>query len=397
MKILQVNCVYKKGSTGKIVADIHSELMMRGEQSIVCFGRGQREKEQDVYKTCGELYSKWNNVLSRITGLIYGGCFFSTRKLISVIKKEQPSVVHLHCINGYFVNIYKLISWLKNKKIKVLLTLHAEFMYTGNCGHAFDCEKWKNGCGHCSVFRKETGSFFVDRTHVSWKKMKKAFDGFDELYVSSVSPWLMSRAVQSPILKDKRHEVVLNGLDTAIFCYRPMKKLEENIVLHVTPDFNAKEDSLKGGRYVIELAKRMPSVQFIVVGRYAKEVNVPSNIQLLGEIRNQECLSEYYRKATVTLLTSARETFSMVLAESLCCGTPVVGFKAGAPEQICIKEYCAFAEYGDIDQLQCLLERFLTRNPERYKIAELAKEKYDKKKMVEKYVTLYKKIVGGGV
>ena len=39
----------------------------------------------------------------------------------------------------------------------------------------------------------------------------------------------------------------------------------------------------------------------------------------------------------------------MVTAESLCCGTPVVGFKAGAPEQIAIKEFSEFVEYGDLN------------------------------------------------
>ena len=42
----------------------------------------------------------------------------------------------------------------------------------------------------------------------------------------------------------------------------------------------------------------------------------------------------------------------MIVAESLCCGTPVVGFKAGAPEQITIKEYSEFSEFGNIEILK---------------------------------------------
>ena len=42
MKILQVNCVYKKGSTGKIVEDIHNVLIDNGIESVVCYGRGKK-------------------------------------------------------------------------------------------------------------------------------------------------------------------------------------------------------------------------------------------------------------------------------------------------------------------------------------------------------------------
>lgn len=155
MKVLQVNCVYKNGSTGKITYDIHRELQTRGIESVVCYGRGEKTDEPGIYKTCGEFYSKINNLFSRFTGVMYGGCFFSTNKLISVIEKERPDIVHLHCINGYFVNIYRLVKWLKKKKIKTVLTLHAEFMHTANCGYALDCDRWKNGCGNCPRLKKK--------------------------------------------------------------------------------------------------------------------------------------------------------------------------------------------------------------------------------------------------
>ena len=142
MKVLQVNCVYGKGSTGKITADLHKALLAQGVESVVCYGRGEKVDEPHVYKTCGELYSKMNNLLSRIPGVMYGGCFFSTNRLMGIIKTEKPDVVHLQCINGYFVNIPRLIAWLKRRGIPTVLTLHDEFMFTANCGYALDCEKW---------------------------------------------------------------------------------------------------------------------------------------------------------------------------------------------------------------------------------------------------------------
>lgn len=394
MKVLQINCVYRTGSTGKIVYDIHTELQKQGIESVVCYGRGEKINEPNVYKTCGELYSKINNLLSRFTGIMYGGGFFSTRKLIHIIEKEKPDVVHLHCLNGYFVNIYRLIIWLKKHHIHTVLTLHAEFMYTANCGNALDCEKWMTGCGNCPRLKKETQSLIFDQTHTSWMKMKKAFDGFnDNLIVTSVSPWLMKRAKQSPILSDKNHYVILNGIDTEnVFHPRTSKLRKElglenkKVVVHVTASFTRE---IKGGKYVIELAKRMPDVVFIVIGNTDKGLSLPNNIIDIGRTENQTELAEYYSIADAFLLTSQKETFCMPVAESLCCGTPVVGFKAGAPEEIAIPEFSAFVDFGDTVGLQAGLEKVLKKTANHEDISEKAIAKYSKHIMAEGYLSVY--------
>ena len=117
---------------------------------------------------------------------MYGGCFASTRKLISIIKREKPDVVHVHCVNGHVVNIYNIITYLKKSKIKTVLTLHAEFMHTANCGHAYECEKWKTGCGNCPRNKSVTSSWVFDNTHKSWLKMKKASDPSEAFLSESI-------------------------------------------------------------------------------------------------------------------------------------------------------------------------------------------------------------------
>ena len=396
MKVLQVNCVYKTGSTGKIVYDLHTELQKCGMESIVCYGRGAKCDELNVYKTCGELYSKFNNLLTRVTGVMYGGCSLSTRRLISIIQQEKPDVVHLHCINGYFVNIYRLIQWLKENHIKTVLTLHAEFMYTGNCGHSFGCEKWKTGCGKCPYFRKETKSWFLDGTARSWKRMQAAFAGFEaDCKVTSVSPWLMERAKESPILRRFRHVTVMNGVDTVVFYPRGGEHLREQhglagkkVVLHVTSVFSPEQGHIKGGWYVVELAKLMPEVTFVVIGSREQVPELPKNVLNLGRVENQEALAEWYSAADVTLLTSKRETFSMVVAESLCCGTPVVGFKAGGPESIALPAYSHFVEYGDIGGLEAALVSGLSIGP--LPATENVCARYSRESMAEHYMQVYK-------
>lgn len=399
MKILQVNCVYGSGSTGKIVRDIHHKLLQSGFESVVCYGRGERTEELHVHKTCTEVFGKANNLISRITGLMYGGCYFATRKLMRIIEAEKPDVVHLHCINGYFVNIYSLVQWLKQNRVKTVLTLHAEFMHTANCGYALECDRWKTGCGRCPRLRQETLSFGIDNTALSHKKMKAAFAGFgDDLKVISVSPWLMQRAKQSPILEDQHHSVILNGVDTAVFhTYDTCdlrKKLglrSEKIVFHATADFQDDPQHIKGGHYILRLAQRLEkeNVKILVAGKHPKDLQVPENVILLGRITDQHVLAQLYAMADVTVLTSKKETFSMVTAESLCCGTPVAGFEAGAPEMIAIPDFSQFCSWADVDALEKNVRHMLDHSFDCDKIAEAAAQKYSKDTMCENYINLY--------
>ena len=402
MKILQVNCVYRKGSTGKIVYDIHTELQRQGIESIVCYGRGVKVDETHVYKVCPEWYSKLNNLWSRITGVMYGGLWFSTHKLMRIIEREKPDIVHLHCINGYFVNIYKIVGYLNRHKIKTVLSLHAEFMHTANCGHAFECEKWKTGCGHCPRVKQETKTWFIDGTHHSWQLMKEAFEGFgDHLIVTSVSPWLENRAKQSPILSFAKHLTVLNGLDTDIFRnYDKLKSrtlfeipFDKKVAFHATASFSTDRNSLKGGCWVCELARLMPDVLFIIAGPYSEGIAVPANVRLMGRISCQTSLAELYAAADITVITSRRETFSMVTAESLCCGTPVVGFRAGAPEEIALTDYSSFVDYGNIIKLKQMVSSFLNKSWDSSRIEHDAHLKYSREIMTDKYIQIYKSLI----
>lgn len=412
MKILQVNVVYNYGSTGKIVYDIHTELKKQNIDSVVCYGRGNTVHEENVHKICGEFYSDVNHFWANLSGSLYGGCSLSTDKLISTIKKEKPDIVHLHCLNGYFVNIYTLVEWLRDNNIKTVLTLHAEFMYTGGCGHSIDCEQWKNtnGCGQskCPRYRSDMHSWLFDRSRSMWKRMKEAFHGFnDGLVITSVSPWLMERAKSSPILGDKKHIVILNGVDTGVFrpygeedaeiIKKELKIGDERVIFHATANFNDDPEHIKGGYYILKLAEHMPNVKFVVAGLAKQGMKIPKNVILLGKVTDKEKLARYYSMADLSVLTSQKETFSMIVAESLCCGTPVVGFKAGAPEMIALPIFSAFSEHGDIDALEKNTVRFLENNLDSESIAKNAFDVYSKEIMVNEYKNLYTALAKGGL
>ncbi len=397
MKVAQVNVVFKKGSTGKIVYDLHSMLLENGHESVVCYGRKKMDFEKGIYKVSSEIEAKLHALYERISGFSYTSSYFATKKLISVLKKEKPDLVHLQCLNGYFVNIYKILNYLKKNKIPTVLTLHAEFMHTGGCGHAYDCEKWKTGCGKCPQLKDATHSLFIDTTAKQWKNMKVSFENFENLKIVAVSKWLESRAKISPILAGKEFYVIGNGIDTTnVFKPTPFEELkekhnlkDEKIALYVSPSFNS---PTKGGHVILKLAKRLENenIKFIAVGFDGDESLLPKNIIGVRHTKDQKELAKYYSMADVTVLTSKRETFSMVCAESLSCGTPVVGYKAGAPEQIALKDYSEFVDNGNIDVLEKTLFNWLHKDKNIFQnLSNLAKEEYSRELMFKKYLQIY--------
>lgn len=397
MRVLQVNVVYKYGSTGKIVYDLHTMLTQNGQESIVCFGRGETSNDPNVYKVSSEIEGKLQALYSRISGFAYTGSYFSTSKLLGIIKSTCPDVVHLHCLNGHFVNNYRLLDYLKSNNIKTILTLHAEFMHTAKCGHAYDCNRWKTGCGKCPQLKNGPSSWFFDRTAEEWRLKANVFSGFNNLIIVPVSQWLFDRATQSPFLRDKSFVVIGNGIDTKnVFRPTNFSKLSqkhlilnEKIILHVTASF---KNPIKGGKYVFELAKRLKTenIKIIVVGYNGDGANLPENVITVRHTENQNELANYYSLANLTLLTSERETYSMICAESLSCGTPIVGFMAGAPEQIALREYSEFVKYGDVDALEVTIRRWLNKiKPPKEKISAEAGEHYSRETMYKKYFKLY--------
>ena len=404
MKVLEVNISAKTGSTGKITNDIRTYLQRQGHDVIIAYAV---DEISDVGYYC--LSKKFELAIARRLVLLgrssYKGNPFAFRRLKKLIELECPDIVHLHCINCNCVNIYKTFEYLAAHKIKTVVTHHAEFFYTGNCPYSFECNKFVDaqckGCGN--QFYATSNKIFAS-PHKNWLRMYRAVNSFrkEDLHFVSVSPWVKDRSQTSSIVNNYPCETVYNGLDTEIFRYWEGRDVVEKrlslgnrkLVLHVTSNFNPAVVSTKGAHHVVEIAKKLPNVQFIIVSSVSHNIeNLPSNVYHWGRTETQEELAQLYSAADVTLLTSYRETFSMVTAESLCCGTPLVGFNAGGPESIAIKEFSRFVDYGAIDILLRALEEMLQSPYGKENISSKSKKVYSKEAMGEHYLQIYKRLL----
>lgn len=398
MKVLLIDVNCKNSSTGKIVYDLYTEVNKSGHTAAICYGRGSKINEPNIYKFSSNIEMYTHALLTRLTGMTGYFSYFATRNLIKFMDKFKPDVVHLHELHAYFVNIAPIVNYLKEKKIKTVWTFHCEFMYTGKCGYAYECEKWKSECGHCSQVKEYPSSLLFDFTKKMFKDKKRLLDDFNNLTIITPSKWLADRVKQS-FLSDRDIRVIHNGIDTLnIFYPRDYGHLkekhnitDEKIVLSVAPNLMSER---KGGKWVIELAKLLKNekIKFILIGVDDINEKFDENIIALGRTENQHVLAEYYSMADITVLTSAKETFSLVCAESLACGTPIVGFDSGAPREIAPEGYGIFVPYGEIEKMKNIIASIFygkVNINSSFDCTYFVKENYSKKVMVDNYLDIY--------
>lgn len=430
MKILTLNWSYKVYSIGKIIKDIELSLDNRENVEFVhCYEFGERSDDCNTYRLSGNIEYKMYWILAHLTGLQYAAGVFSNIRLRRIIESEKPDIVHVHCPNAFSVNLYELFDFLKSRKIATVITNHAEFYFTGNCAHAEECKGYMEGCTRCERWKEASHSWLFNRTEQAWRLMEKSFEGFDRVQLVAVSPWAEQRIRESVILGQLPCCTIYNGIDTDVF--RPLQLLSvsgnehsdsyssyrENavsevsgesveegqktpILLHVTSRFSDEEADLKGGVFVLQLAERLQNknvnCRIVVAGATAlhKSYDKLRNIELLGQIRDQRRLAALYAKANLLIMTSKRETFGMTCAESMCCGTPVVGFENGGTESIALTRYSEFVPYGNLDELEAAALKWLERKREfKGDLSSEAAKAYGKDAMAEGYYSLYKSLV----
>ncbi len=391
MKVLQIN-VSNSGSTGAIANSIHRRLLRDGAESRFLYARGPKTAEpaaptqamaptQSV-QTAPERYV--NALLSRLSGRV--GCFGkkSTDRILEKMETFHPDVVHLHNLHGYYADIFRLLEFLKERKIKTVLTLHDEFLFTGRCAFSGGCEKWRTngpnaansygavnspgaagGCGCCPRLG-EYPSALLDKSGELWQRKKQVFSGFETLTVVSPSRWLADRAKKS-ILSGHPICVIPNGIEPGIF-YPGESTLndefqieEEHVVLAAAQNIMS---GRKGGELVLALAKMMPKTRFLIVGA-EEDVLCPPNVSFVLGKQSAEEMANLYRGADVFLITSREDNFPTVCLEAAACGTPVAGFLSGGAPETVSPEISRFVPFGDVAALKSAVkELFLLNNKE---------------------------------
>jgi glycosyltransferase involved in cell wall biosynthesis len=127
------------------------------------------------------------------------------------------------------------------------------------------------------------------------------------------------RRLSSP----RRLETVYNGIDTDHFTPAGTK---ERLVLSVCFEINRETAVLKGLPVLVEAARSLPEVPFVVVGRAGGDdtlarlqADAPANVSFTRRFVTDGELLDLYRRAKVYAQLSAHEAFGVAVAESMAC------------------------------------------------------------------------------
>ncbi len=408
MKILLIDVNCKYSSTGKIVYDLYNRLNADGHEARIAYGRGDVIDELGIYKFGIDMETKKHALLARLTGK--NGCYSpkSTARLIEYIKEFKPDIIHIHELHAYFVNITELLTFLKKEQIPIVWTFHCEYMYTGKCGFAYECENYKSGCGNCPYLRQYVSSLFIDQSAKLLAEKKKAMDGLNIKSIVTPSKWLADKTKETYLYKYDI-QVIHNGIDTdGIFYPRPTDaalraeygiNADDRLILAVAPNIM---DVRKGGQMVIDLAETMPDTQFVLVG--ADETKRYSdNVQLIARTKNQDELARWYSEADLFIICSKAENFPTTCIEALCCGTAVVGLDECGTKETAPAPYGTFVKVeiaGDedvkyaatLEELQKAISNQIKISKSSDEIREFAVCNYDNTVMYKNYLEIYKSI-----
>jgi len=396
MKVLliDVNCKYT--STGKIVYDLYSELRRQGHEAFVAYGRGPKISEVGIRKFAWDIETYFHAFMTRMIGLTGFFSPISTHRLLTLIKRIQPDVVHLHELHGYFVNIGPIVNYLKTNQIPTVWTYHCEFMYTGKCGYTEECTRYTDQCGECPLLVEYPKSLFFDFTSYMLRKKIEWLSNFSALTIVTPSAWLRRKL----LLSHTGHlpsMVIRNGIDTNTFKPIIYNDVRENlqittpyIILSVIADFS---DSRKGFDFIKPFAERLDSKLYtwIVVGGSQFPYEMPVNVLHVPKIKNPSELNKYYNASDVFVILSKYENLPTVCLEASACQCPVVGWDVGGVQEAIINVDYELFNYGSeklIDGIQRIVK---TKRPRIDRVLNEVSRSNISNKHIELYESLFGK------
>lgn len=404
--IVQINS-FDSGSTGNIAKQINQQAEKHGFTTYFLFGRFWK-KERNLLSNEMRVGNPISNFFHLLMGRLFDkvgiGSFYSTKKTISILKKLNPDIIHLHNIHGYYLNYPLLFNYLKSTKISVVWTLHDCWAMTGHCAYfdAYGCERWRAVCYDCPQKKEYPKSIFWDSSKSNYKLKKKYFTSLgNKLTLVPVSYWLEG-VLRKSFFKDTLICTIHNGIDLSVFKQKDELCAVFRLKYQIENKFMAVAcaspwTQRKGLSEYIELSKMLEdNFVLVLVGLSEEQIStLPDNIIGLPKTNNIEELIEIYSTADVVLNLSYEETLGMTSIEGLACGTPSIVYNCTASPEIIGDKTGYVVQKGDLEGVKQKMKEIL-RNGKNYyspSCRERVEKIFNQSTQYKEYIHLYRSIL----
>ncbi|PIP25991.1 MAG: hypothetical protein COZ27_01220 [Candidatus Moranbacteria bacterium CG_4_10_14_3_um_filter_41_65] len=322
---------------------------------------------------------------------------------------------------GPEVMVKTLAESLTKKGVDITVFAPADWKTTAKHMHSIPQSLW-----NMTGFKDQTMTLRRNFQMASQTTVLKFQDTFDLIHLNVPSfaaaaiagakiPVLLS--AHSRIPKDEFLQLKKLGAHIVALSHAQAKKLPYDSVIWNGLNVSEIQPSFEPGKYLVTIGRltdqkgihsainiaKKARVPLIIIGRvgngadrqvYFKEQIKPyidgDMVRHLDTIPHEEIFS-YLRSAKALLFPIVRaETFGLVAAEALACGTPVIGTRVDPLPELLTDSSISFLS-DDLDELANVAahtERFDRQTCRRY-----AEEHFSTERMADEYIALYKDLL----
>jgi len=343
VKIAILNISDRSGGSGIAAYRTAEALEKYHGHEIFFLVRTKTLDQANIFQTTGSGFKakleRLFNIGMNLLGLQYVWLPFSPWFILNKLEEIKPDVVWINnTVGGYFMTSHiRTIA----KKYKVVWTLHDMWAFTANGAHTFGDESWKQlqaGKGERKIYPTiglPLGNWLIRRKQRLFKDV--------DFTVVVPSTWMYDMAVQSPVLKGKRIELIPHGIDLDKF--KPLDKAAMKEKYGIPRDAKTiafiaqklKGNFFKGGSDLYDILKHLNEettfpIHLLLMGEDSMpELNVFQNLIVhpMGYVKEEEKMVEILNATDVFVYPTRADNFPLVLLESVACGVPVVTYDVG--------------------------------------------------------------------
>lgn len=309
---------------------------------------------------------------------------------------KYDGVVHLHWTPGA-VDIEELLQ-TTDQNGGCVWTLHDMWAFTGGCHHSLDCQHYSEKCQSCPQVR----SVFQSSIQKHFELKKDVYADTRRLRIVCPSNWLKERVDRSGVFQSCEVSVIHNPVPPEYFLsFRSEQGLDTGLTKDLVVCFIANDvaDPNKNLGTVIDIIDQANQKLMNVDSRIILKVvgnrslqPTSSNVQFLGPIEDSVKMARFISETDLMVNYSEAENFPNVIAESLACGTPVIGRNVGGIPELITDGETGHLVSSPAEVIECLLTLHADRNT----LKQMSNESYrwacqnlEENAIMKKYEELY--------